>query len=71
MASLTSWITTGCPFESVAVIASYIVNYDQVKVFRCEKESIFLELGIDRVSDIPISKTYSEKVTSWFQPYSA
>lgn len=50
---------------------SYMVNFDQVKVIRREKEGIFLELGIDRVPDIPISKTYSEKVTRWFQAYSA
>ena len=50
---------------------SYIVNFDQVKVIRREKEGIFLELGIERVPDIPISKTYSEKVMRWFQTYSA
>ena len=50
---------------------SYIVNFDQVKVIRREKEGIFLELGIERVPDIHISKTYSEKVMRWFQTYSA
>lgn len=45
---------------------SFMVNFDQVKVMRREKEGIFLELGIERVPDIPISKTYSEKVTEWF-----
>ena len=50
---------------------SYMVNFEQVKVIRREKEGIFLEFGIDRVPDIPISKTYSEKVTRWFQAYSA
>ena len=50
---------------------SYMVNFDQVKVIRREKEGIFLELGIERVPDIPISKTYSEKVMRWFQTYSA
>ena len=50
---------------------SYMVNFDQVKVIRREKEGIFLELGIERVPDIPISKTYSEKVMRWFQSYSA
>ena len=50
---------------------SYMVNFDQVKVSRREKEGIFLELGIERVPDIPISKTYSEKVMRWFQSYSA
>ena len=50
---------------------SYMVNFDQVKVIRRDKEGIFLELGIERVPDIPISKTYSEKVMRWFQTYSA
>ena len=50
---------------------SYMVNFDQVKVIRREKEGIFLELGTERVPDIPISKTYSEKVMRWFQTYSA
>ena len=50
---------------------SYMVNFDQVKVIRREKEGIFLELGIERVPDIPISKTYSAKVMRWFQTYSA
>lgn len=50
---------------------SYMVNFDQVKVIRREKEGIFLELGIECVPDIPISKTYSEKVMRWFQTYSA
>ena len=50
---------------------SYMVYFEQVKVIRREKEGIFLELGIERVPDIPISKTYSEKVMRWFQTYSA
>lgn len=49
---------------------SFMVNFDQVKVIRREKEGIYLELGIERVPDIPISKTYSEKVTQWFRTYS-
>lgn len=49
---------------------SFMVNFDQVKVIRREKEGIYLELGIERVPDIPISKTYSEKVIQWFRTYS-
>jgi DNA-binding LytR/AlgR family response regulator len=41
---------------------SYVVNLDLVKVLRREKEGIFVELGIDGVPDIPISKTYIENV---------
>lgn len=50
---------------------SYMVNFDQVKVLRREKDGIYLELGIDKVPDIPISKTYSEKVAHWFMTWSS
>jgi hypothetical protein len=50
---------------------SFMVNFAQVKVIRREKDGIYLELGIDKVPDIPISKTYSEKVTHWFMSYSS
>lgn len=50
---------------------SYMVNFDQVKVIRREKDGVYMELGIEKVSDIPISKTYSEKVTHWFMTYSS
>lgn len=45
---------------------SYMVNLDQVCVIRREKEGVFLELGIEQFSDIPLSKTYSERVMRWF-----
>lgn len=50
---------------------SYIVNFEQVKVIRRQKDGIYLEFNIDKVPDIPISKTYSEKVTHWFMTYSS
>ncbi len=50
---------------------SYMVNFDQVKVIRREKDGMYMELGIDKVPDIPISKTYSEKATHWFTSYSS
>lgn len=50
---------------------SYMVNFDQVKVIRREKDGIYMELGVDKVPDIPISKTYSEKATHWFTSYSS
>lgn len=49
---------------------SFIVNFEQVKVIRRQKEGIFMEFDIPHVPDIPISKTYSEKVTHWFMTYS-
>jgi len=45
---------------------SYMVNFDQVKMIRREKDGAYIDFGIEGVSDIPISKTYSEKVTRWF-----
>lgn len=44
---------------------SYMVNMDRVKVLRREKESVFIEFGLDGVPDIPISKTYAKSITSW------
>ncbi len=50
---------------------SYIVNFEQVRVIRRQKEGLFMEFGLAGVPDIPISRTYSEKVTHWFMIYSA
>ncbi len=44
---------------------SYLVNLDHVKVLRREKEGVFVELGIDGVPDVPISKTYSDSIQKW------
>ena len=41
---------------------SFMVNLDQVKVLRREKENMFIELGYQGVQEIPISKTYGEEV---------
>lgn len=50
---------------------SFIVNLEQVKVIRRNKDGIYLEFGVEKIPDIPISKTYSEKVTHWFASYSS
>ena len=44
---------------------SYLVNLDHVKVLRREKEGVFVELGIEGVPDVPISKTYSDSIQKW------
>ncbi|MDR0505559.1 MAG: LytTR family transcriptional regulator [Dysgonamonadaceae bacterium] len=44
---------------------SYLVNFDRIKTIRREKDGVYLDMGIDGVADIPISKTYSEKITNW------
>ena len=43
----------------------YMVNMEQVKVLRREKECFYLELGIEGVKDIPVSKTYGDAVLKW------
>ncbi len=43
----------------------YMVNMEQVKVLRREKGYFFLELGIEGVKDIPVSKTYGDAVLKW------
>ena len=49
---------------------SYIVNLDRVKVLRKTKDGIFLELDALQTPDIPVSKTYYEKVMKKFSHYS-
>ena len=61
-------------FEGTNVLRchrSYMVNFEQVKVIRREKDGVYLEFDVEKVPDIPISKTYSEKVTHWFMCYSS
>ena len=48
---------------------SYIVNLTKVKILRKDKDSIYLEMDVDNVPDIPISKSYSSKVTQYFSEY--
>jgi hypothetical protein len=49
---------------------SFIVNFDKVKVLRKEKDGIFLALDYENIPDIPVSKTYSERVMEKFSRYS-
>ena len=44
---------------------SYMINMDRVKVLRRDKEGVFIELGIDGVADVPISRTYMNNITEW------
>lgn len=43
----------------------FMVNMEQVKVLRREKDNFYLELGIEGVKDIPVSKTYGDAVMKW------
>jgi len=49
---------------------SVMVNFDKVKVLRKDKEGIYL--GFDEVNmpDIPVSKTYADRVMARFSSYS-
>lgn len=44
---------------------SYLVNMEQVKVLRREKEGFFVEMGVSGVPDLPVSKTYSDSILKW------
>lgn len=44
---------------------SYLVNMDQVRVLRREKDGFFVEMGINGVPDLPVSKTYSDAILKW------
>jgi len=45
---------------------SYMVNANKVKVLRKDKEGLYLDLDYLNVPDLPISKTYAEKVMKLF-----
>lgn len=45
---------------------TYIVNFDQVKVAKKTANGVFLDLGLEQIPEIPVSKSYGEKVTQWF-----
>lgn len=49
---------------------SYIVNLDMVKVLRKTKDGIFLEMDALNTPDIPVSKTYYDRVMDKFSKYS-
>jgi DNA-binding LytR/AlgR family response regulator len=49
---------------------SFVVNFDKVKVLRKEKDGIYLALDQENIPDIPVSKTYTERVMAKFSLYS-
>jgi hypothetical protein len=44
---------------------SYMINLDHVQVLHRDKEGVFIELGIEGVPDVPISRTYAQNITDW------
>ena len=50
---------------------SVIVNFDKVKLLRKDKDGIFLGLDQENIPDIPVSKTYADRILSKFSSYSS
>lgn len=48
---------------------SYIVNLDKVKVLKKTRDGVFIELDVPQLPDMPVSKTYYEKVMNKFSHY--
>ena len=44
---------------------SYMINLDHAKVLHRDKEGVFVELGIEGMPDVPISRTYADNVKEW------
>ena len=44
---------------------SYMINLDHTQVLHRDKEGIFIELGIDGLPNVPISRTYADNVREW------
>ncbi len=57
--------------EIVRCHRSYMVNFDKVKVIRKDKEGLQLELDLPSVIDIPVSRSYVERVMATFSKYSS
>lgn len=44
---------------------SYMINLDHAQIFHRDKEGVFIELGIDGIPKIPLSRTYADNVREW------
>ena len=44
---------------------SYMINLDHAQIFHRDKEGVFIELGIEGIPHIPISRTYADNVREW------
>ena len=44
---------------------SYMINLDHAQIFHRDNEGVFIELGIEGIPNIPISRTYAENVREW------
>ncbi|MBN2349034.1 MAG: LytTR family transcriptional regulator [Bacteroidales bacterium] len=57
------------PYFIIRCHRSFMVNMDKVKVVRKEKDGLHLELDFSKPLDLPVSKTYVEKVIESFSNY--
>ena len=44
---------------------SYMINLDHAQVLHRDKEGIFIELGIEGLPNVPVSRTYADNVREW------
>lgn len=44
---------------------SYMINLDHAQVLHRDKEGIFIEVGIEGVPNVPISRTYADNIKEW------
>ncbi len=56
--------------EIIRCHRSYMVNFENVKVIRKDKDGLKLEFDNPNVIDIPVSKTYAESVMQTFSKFS-
>ncbi len=45
---------------------SFMVNLDKVKVAKRTKDGIMLDLDVEHIPDIPVSKSYGDRIAQWF-----
>ena len=45
---------------------SYMINLDHAQVLHRDKEGVFIEVGIEGVPNVPISRTYADNIQDWF-----
>lgn len=57
--------------EIIRCHRSYMVNFEKVKIIRKDKEGLQLELDLPSAIDIPVSRSYIEKVMNTFSRYSS
>lgn len=61
-------------FQNAEIIRchrSYMVNFEKVKIIRKDKDGLQLELDLQSAIDIPVSRSYFEKVMNTFSRYSS